>query len=239
MSRRIDIELTSALADCSWTWRAAGARKPNGVLDGSILPEGAKVGDEIKAEMEQMLEGVEILSVVKGRHKSAGANVIEILPSSEPFEAVIETRARRSRTEGRSGDRDRPRRDNRNRDRDGRDGRGRDDRKPDDRNRDDRARDDRPRDDRRGGQGRPGDDRRERASRRDRPHFEAPPELPQRPKPKRLRRGKARRNAVLAEIPEEQRPLAELASQGMAAVRTRVKEENAKLEASGQPKMPE
>ncbi len=30
MSRRIDIELTSALPDGSWTWRAAGARKPNG-----------------------------------------------------------------------------------------------------------------------------------------------------------------------------------------------------------------
>ncbi len=244
MSRRIDIELTSALADGSWTWRAAGARKPNGVLDGSILPDGAKVGDEIKVEMEQMLDGVEILSVVKGRHKTGGANVIEILPSSEPFEAVIETRARRSRTEGKSGDRDRPRRDNRNRDdrnRDdrNRDGRGRDDRKGDDRKADDRSRGDRPGDDRRGGQGRPADDRRERAPRRDRPHFEAPPELPQRPKPKRLRPGKARRNAVLADIPEEQRPLAELASQGMAAVRTRVKEENTKLEAGGQPTMPE
>ncbi len=225
MSRRIDIELTSALADGSWTWRAAGARKPNGVLDGSILPDGAKAGDELKVEMEQMLDGVEILSVVKGRQKTGGANVIEILPSSEPFEAVIETRARRSRSDGKSGDRDRPRRDRDNRNRDGR-------------SRDDRSRDDRSRDDR-GGPGRPSDDRRERSPRRDRPHFEAPPELPQRPKPKRLRPGKARRNAVLAEIPDEQRPLAELASQGMAAVRTRVKEENAKLEASGQPTMPE
>ena len=44
---------------------------------------------------------------------------------------------------------------------------------------------------------------------------------------------------MLAEIPEEQRPIAELASQGMAAVRTRVKEENAKLEAEGKPTMPE
>ncbi len=235
MSRRIDIELTSALADGSWTWRAAGARKPNGVLDGSILPDGAKVGDEIKVEMEQMLDGVEILSVVKGRHKTGGANVLEILPSSEPFEAVIETRARRSRPEGKSGDRDRPRRDDRKRD----DRKG-DDRKRDDRKRDDRSRDDRSRDDRRsGGEGRSTDDRRERAPRRDRPHFEAPPELPQRPKPKRLRPGKARRNAVLADIPEEQRPIAELASQGLAAVRTRVKDENAKLEAGGQPTMPE
>ena len=44
---------------------------------------------------------------------------------------------------------------------------------------------------------------------------------------------------MLADIPEEQRPIAELVSQGMAAVRTRVKEENAKLEAEGKPTMPE
>jgi hypothetical protein len=53
MSRRIDIELTSALDDGSWTWRAAGAKQPKGVLDGTILPGGAKVGDEIKVEVEQ------------------------------------------------------------------------------------------------------------------------------------------------------------------------------------------
>jgi hypothetical protein len=50
MSRRIDIELTSALADGSWTWRAAGARKPNGVVDGTILPAGSTVGDVLKVE---------------------------------------------------------------------------------------------------------------------------------------------------------------------------------------------
>ena len=217
MPRRIDIELTSALADDSWTWRAAGAKKPNGVVAGSILPTGAKVGDILKVEMEQMLDGVEILSVVKGREKQERANVLEILPTSEPFQEVIETRAQRGRdNRGRSGgDRDRPRRD-----------------------RDDRSRRDRPP---RDGAGRDGDarDSRDRRPPRSRPHFEAPPEVPQRPKPKRLRPGKARRNAVLAEIPEEQRPIAELVSQGMAAVRTRVKEENAKLEAEGKPTMPE
>ena len=218
MPRRIDIELTSALADDSWTWRAAGAKKPNGVVDGSVLPAGAKVGDVLKVEMEQMLDGVEILSVVKGREKSGGANVLELLPTSEPFQEVIETRAQRGRdgrdSRGKSGggDRDRPRRD-----------------------RDDRSRRDRPP---RDGAAKDGDSR-DRRPQRNRPHFEAPPEVPQRPKPKRLRPGKARRNAVLAEIPEEQRPIAELVSQGMAAVRTRVKEENAKLEAEGKPTMPE
>jgi len=213
MSRRIDIELTSALADGSWTWRAAGARKPNGVVDGAILPSGSAVGDVLKVEIEQMLDGIEVQSVVKGREKAEDTNVLELLPSEEPFEAVIETRARRERSERRDrGDRG-GRRDKR-----GRDG-----------SRADRR-------DGRGGEGRSGEGRR---GEQRRPRFEAPPEIPQRPKPKRLRPGKARRNEVLAALPEEQRPIAELALQGMPAVRSRVKEENAKLEADGKPTMPE
>jgi hypothetical protein len=215
MSRRIDIELTSALADGSWTWRAAGARKPNGVVDGSILPTGSVVGDVLKVEVEQMLDGIEVQSVVKGRDKSDDANVLELLPSERPFEAVIETRAKRDRSDRRDrGDRDdrdkRAKRDGRKRD--GRSGEGR-------------------------GEGRSGDGGRRSEQRR--PHFEAPPEIPQRPKPKRLRPGKARRNEVLAALPEEQRPIAELALQGIPAVRARVKEDNAKLEAEGKPTMPE
>ena len=48
MSRRIEIELTSSRPDGTWTWRAAGAREPKGVLDGSILPNGTKTGDVVK-----------------------------------------------------------------------------------------------------------------------------------------------------------------------------------------------
>jgi hypothetical protein len=44
---------------------------------------------------------------------------------------------------------------------------------------------------------------------------------------------------VLAEIPAEQRPIAELAIQGMAAVRTRLADDNKKLAAEGKPTMPE
>ena len=207
MSRRIDIELTSALADGSWTWRAAGARKPNGQMDGSLLPPGAAVGDILKVEVEQMLDGIEVQSIVPGREKAEDANVLELLPSEKPFEAVIETRAKRDR----------------------RDDRGR---------RDDKRDGGRRRDNKRDG-GRDGDGKGRSDQRRQRPHFEAPPELPQRPKPKRLRPGKARRNAVLADLPEEQRPIAEMALQGMSAVRARVKEENARLTEAGQPTMPE
>ena len=79
-----------------------------------------------------------------------------------------------------------------------------------------------------------GDDRR-----RQRPHFTPPPEVPQRPKPKRLRPGKQHRTDVLAATPEEQRPVAELALQGMAAVRQRLREDNVRLKAEGKPEMPE
>ena len=212
MSRRIDIELTSALPDGSWTWRAAGARKPKGQMDGSLLPAGSAVGDVVKVEVEQMLDGIEVQSIVRAREKHADDNVIELLPSEKPFEAVIETRAKRDRSERRDG------------------GRGRDNKRD---GRRDNKRDGRRDNKRDGGEGGRSDQRRQR------PHFEAPPELPQRPKPKRLRPGKARRQAVLADLPEEQRPIAELALQGLSAVRARVKEENAKLAEAGQPTMPE
>lgn len=63
--------------------------------------------------------------------------------------------------------------------------------------------------------------------------------MPQRPKPKRLKPGKAHRTAVLDELPEEQRAIAELALQGMSAVRSRLKEENKRAAAEGRPTMPE
>jgi len=170
------------------------------------------VGDLLKVEVEQMLDGIEVQSVVKGREKAEDTNVLELLPSEQTFEAVIETRAKRDRS-GR-GDRD-----GRNK----RDGRGK--------------RDGRSKRDDRSGEGRSGEGGRRSEQRR--PHFEAPPEIPQRPKPKRLRPGKARRNEVLAALPEEQRQIAELALQGLPAVRTRVKEDNAKLAAEGKPTMPE
>jgi len=223
MSRRIDIELTSALPDGSWTWRAAGARKPNGQMDGSLLPTGSAVGDVLKVEIEQMLDGIEVQSIVKARDKAEDANLLELLPSEKPFEAVIETRAKRDRSE---------RRDDRD------SGRGRRDGKRDgkrDGGRREGARDG----GRDGGRDGAGSGKARSDQRRQRPHFETPPELPQRPKPKRLRPGKARRNAVLADLPEEQRPIAEMALQGMSAVRARVKEENTRLEAAGQPTMPE
>jgi hypothetical protein len=228
---RIDIELTSVSGDGSWTWRAAGAREPRGVLDGSILPAGAAVGDQLRAEIERDVEGVRILSIVPPKQKDERSGMLELLPSSD-FEPVIQQRAERDRHEPGRG---RPRRS-----RDG--GTAYDDRDGD-RSRRDRPRRGDERGDRRGPRrdddGGAGGDRSAARQRRHRPHFTPPPELPQRPKPKRLRPGKQHLAEVLDSIPEEQRPVAELALQGMAAVRQRLREDNARLKEAGKPPMPE
>ena len=83
------------------------------------------------------------------------------------------------------------------------------------------------------------DRRPRRENQRRGPRFSPPPELPQRPKPKRLKAQRHHRNEVLAGLPEEQRPIAELALQGIAAVRTRLKSENEKATKEGRATMPE
>ena len=248
MPVRIEIELTSSNPDGSWTWRAAGAREPRGVLDGSILPGTAGVGDQLRVETEKDVDGIRILSVVPNKEKSGRTDLLELLPTEESFEPVVQQRAPGGGGGGGRNDRGqrRPRRDRPDRgdrgdragrpDGDRRDG-GRDDRDrrgPADRNgRGDRR--DQPDRARRTDRG----DRPDEERRRHRPHFTPPPEVPQRPKPKRLRPGKQHRMDVLASLPEEQRPVAELAQQGMPAVRQRLREDNARLRAEGKPPMPE
>ena len=219
MSRRIEIELTSSRPDGSWTWRAAGAREPKGVLDGTLLSQGSKPGDVVKAEAEFDIDGITIVSITQGRVKVDKVEKIVLVGNDKPFEAVTQQLAKKDRGDRRDrgdrGDRrDRPARG----DRPARDGAARDtDRRP---RRDNAAGGDKPRGPRR-------------------PHFEAPPELPQRPKAKRLKAGSTNRKAVLSELPEDQRPIAELALQGMQTVRQRLKDANAALAAEGKPTMPE
>jgi hypothetical protein len=245
MSRRIDIELTSARPDGSWTWRAAGAREPRGVVDGSLVPAGAKAGQVFKADAEGQLDGLTIVSLAGTRSSTPRNGLLELIPSDKPFEAVTQQLARRER--GDRGDRgDRPRRDRPRGDRpDGARGdRPRGDR-PDGARRDrpegergDRPRSDRPRGDRPRGDG-PGGAPGDRPQRRPRPAFTPPPELPQRPKAKRLKPGRTHRNAVLAQLPEAQRPVAERALQGgIPAVRQAITEQNARLRAEGLDEVP-
>jgi hypothetical protein len=235
MPTRIEIELTSSSPDGSWTWRAAGAREPRGVLDGSILPGGATVGDQLRVEAEHDVDGIRVLSVVPAKEKPARTDRLELLPIDEPFEPLVQQRARGGRTDDR---RARPPR----RERSDRDDDSRRDRRPDRRERTGERGERSDRDRGRRVARSDGDRRGEREDgerHRHRPHFTPPPEVPQRPKPKRLRPGKQHRTDVLAALPEEQRPIAELALQGMAAVRQRLREDNARLRAEGKPEMPE
>jgi hypothetical protein len=236
MPTRIEIELTSSSPDGSWTWRAAGAREPRGVLDGSILPGGAEVGDQLRVETEHDVDGIRVLSVVPAKEKPARTDRLELLPTEESFEPVVQQRLHGGRGDDRGprrARRERPERSGADRSDDRRD------RRPDRRDRTDRAdheRRDRP-DRERARRPERADEERHREPRR--PHFTPPPELPQRPKPKRLRPGKQHRTEVLGSLPEEQQAIAELALQGIAAVRQRLREDNARLKADGKPEMPE
>jgi hypothetical protein len=230
MSIRIDIELTSARPDGTWTWRAAGAQKPKGVVDGGLLPAGSAVGAVLRAEAERELDGMTILSVATAKAKTEKTGLLEMLVSDKPFEAVTQQLARRERGERSDHDRG-PRRDG--------------DKRPS-RERSERERrpdgDRRPGGDKRPGRDRPEGDRRPTRERPDgprRPRFEAPPELPQRPKAKRLKPGRVHRNAALAALPEAQRAVAERVLQGgLPAVRAAVNEQNAKLKAEGKEEIP-
>lgn len=225
MSRRIEIELTSSRPDGTWTWRAAGAREPKGVLDGTILPTGSKTGDVMKVDAEFDIDGIEILSVVQNRAKTTKVETLSLITDDRNFQPVTQQLAKRDKRDGRSGDRRGDRRDDR--------------------------RDRRPRGDGESGERRPrgngerparpadGERRERRPDRPRRPRFEAPPELPQRPRAKRLKAGNTHRKEVLATIPENQRPIAELALQGMQAVRQKLKTANEALAAEGKPTMPE
>ena len=230
MSRRIDIELTSARPDGSWTWRKAGAREPKGVLDGALLPTNAATGQVLRAEAEMELDGMTIISVTDPKGKTARTGLLELMPSTKPFEAVTQQLAKRERG-------DRPRNDRGDRGDRPRGPRG--DRPGGDRPGGPRG--DRPGGDRPGGPRGEGDGERRgpRPERRGRPNFTPPPELPQRPKAKRLKPGRAHRNTVLADLPEEQRAVAERALQGgIPAVRLAVQEQNARLKSEGKEEIP-
>ncbi|MST35207.1 hypothetical protein GHK86_21045, partial [Acidimicrobiaceae bacterium USS-CC1] len=85
MARRIEIELTSSRPDGSWTWRAAGALQPRGVLDGTLLHEGAKPGDVVKADAEFEIDGISIIAILPPRekHRSEPQRIELLAPTRE------------------------------------------------------------------------------------------------------------------------------------------------------------
>lgn len=217
MSRRLDIELTSNRQDGTWTWRAAGAKSPKGVVDSSLLSANAKTGDVLKVEADFDIDGISVLSVVQMREKGQRGNLLEMLASEKTFTPVTQKLADKPKSDRKGG------RDARGK----RDGDNRPARPPRDPNAPRRPASTRPD----GTTGRP--------ARPSRPHFTAPPEMPKRPTAKRLKPKHVHRTAVLETLPVEQRGVAERALEGgIKAVRDAVKIQNDQLRKDGKPEVP-
>ncbi|HEV2427947.1 MAG TPA: hypothetical protein VGS61_06990, partial [Acidimicrobiales bacterium] len=99
MSRRIEIEITSLNGGVA-TWRAAGARLPKGVLDVSLVPGGATVGATYRADVEQYMEGMEVLAVLPAKSASPvdpRHERLELIPVAPSGPDVIVTYAPKGR----------------------------------------------------------------------------------------------------------------------------------------------
>ena len=238
MPRRIEIEITSLQGDVA-TWRAAGAKMPKGVLNVDLVPGGPVVGSVYRADVEQYMEGIEVVSVMPPKTASPldpRKERIELLPSTKPVPDVVVTYATKSRGPRRDNERDAARGGRSG----GRDGARRDDsRRPSSRPARDGAPSERgERTDRPERGDRP--ERSERASRGARPTTrearpggrDARPQRPPRPVGPPVTT--THRNALLATLSPEQLPVAEqLLRGGMPAVRTAVAEQNKNATAQG------
>jgi hypothetical protein len=202
--RRIDVELTSDRGDGSWTWRAAGAREPRGVVDAALVPAGSSAGEVLRADAEFDLDGVTIVALATIQEKKRNEpERIELIGPPQREDQFVTS----SLVKGGRGERS-----------------DRRDRRPRDADRGPRRRD--------GGEGdrSPRGERPPRAERPARAERRPPrqrPEEPPKPKPKRLRPGRVHRSAVLDELPPEHRPIAEQVLAGdIPAVRQAIEKEN-------------
>jgi len=252
MSRRIEIEITSLSGDLA-TWRAAGAKLPKGVLQASLIPGGPVIGNVYRADIEQYMEGIEVLSVMAPKTASPldpRNERLELIPETKSGPDVVVTYAPKGRGTRRDGERrDSDRRDGARREgakrpstrRDPKDGAAatteRPSRTPRSENpRSEHARGERPargpRSDAADGAAR--SDRPTRAPRNDRSGRSARPERPSGPQPAPLTT--THRNALLATLSPEQLPVAEqLLRGGMPAVRAAVELQNKNASSQGRP----
>jgi hypothetical protein len=213
MANRIDIQLTSRLADDQWSWHAAGAREPRGVVSIALVPDGAKEGDVLRAEVERSLEGIEITALSPSAattERAAKAQTIELLGSGREQTGISWSLAPKSKR-GPRRDGDRPPRDGERggpRHRDGeRGGRGGPERS-----------------ERSGGQG-PSRGARPQGAR---PEGRGRPQVPA--------QSTEYRNALLATLDSAQLTIAEqLLRGGIPAVRQAIEEQNAQAKAEGRP----
>lgn len=217
MSRRIEVELTSTREDGTWTWRAAGAKLPKGELNGSLLFEGAKVGDVVRADADFMMDGIDIIAVLAPKGARKEPERIEVVGTPRRDDEPLVTT--KLAPKGRGGDR-RDRKPRREGDGEKRDGRPPRERKP-----------------RAEGEGSQ-DARRKSGNRAHHPNRPTSPAPEPKPKAKRLRAGRTHRNAALAALPAEQKPIAEQVLRGgIPAVRQAVEKQNETNKAEGKPEI--
>ena len=232
----MDIELTSSQADGSWTWRAAGARQPRGLVSQALVPATAKVGDVLRVEVETELEGINVVALVPTRARGHEPQRIEIVPPKpEHFEGVTTSLVAKSERKGRDR---RPGGFTRD------DSRERPPRRPARLSTPPASRGERPpRRDQGAQEERPGaaaPSRRpsptgEASNRRPRPIADRP-ERPVRQRPPRFIPKTVHRDALMDTLAVEQRPIAEqLAMGGIPAVRRALAEEQATARSEGRP----
>ena len=210
MTSRIDLELTSSRDDGNWTWRAAGAKNPKGTVAGVLLPEGAKVGDVLRADAEFEIEGIEVVRVFAPKSARSEPELLELIGSGNE-QPLVTTQL----VKGSKGGRGERRGGGRGRDRDGGSG---DNRSGGGRGGGGRGggRDG-------GGRGRDGGGRDSRE---------------RKPRAQRLRPQRKHRDAWLSSLPDEQRPVAEqLMAGGVPAVRSALEKQNEEARAAGQPEI--
>ena len=88
---RMEVELTSTREDGDWTWRAAGARQPKGSVQADLVPGGSSVGDILRVEFEQFMDGIEVTCVLPGKGERQAPELIEMLGSGRD-EPLVTTR---------------------------------------------------------------------------------------------------------------------------------------------------
>lgn len=243
MPTRIDVELTSAREDGTWTWRAAGARHPRGSVDASLVYEGAQVGDVVRADADFGLDGIVVTRLHPPREEK---------PEPERLEVIGPPRPQRDVTASLAGPRGRAGRDRPGRGRPERAGRDRERGGAGERERGE-GRERRPgtgaaaaagRPERRGAAGRPA---REGGKGGAGGHagggVSAGDQGARRPAPRRGRQrlvpASKHRSAALSALPPEQRAVAEQVLRGgMPAVRQAIAQQNAAARAEGRPEVP-
>ena len=215
MSRRIEIEITSLNGDVA-TWRAAGAKLPKGTLSAALVEGGAVVGNVYRADVENYMDGIEVIAILPPKTASPldpRKERLEIIVKENTGPDVVVTYA----PKGRGGRHDGERREG--------------DRK------DSKRSPSRPGSKDRGGA--PTGEKSERGPRTERP---ARSDRPARPSGARTGGPVVApittiyRNALLATLSPEQLPVAEqLLRGGMPAVRSAVAEQNKNATAQGRP----